>query len=137
MNSALFELERRRPVWEALSELFLNDLVLDDGTLAIRLADKAIESGYTIDDLQRILVEEVAPALYPSVYVIGGWDVFPIDALEKAILRPSGVVYWLERLILMRPALWVVWPDWRKLKKQLSKALIGSGVDSAADLPGS
>jgi len=119
MEVAPVELWRRRPVWETLSELFLNDLALDDGRLAKHLAEAAIAAGYTIGDLERILVEEVAPAMYPAVYVIGGWEMFPVEALEKAVLQRKGAFYWFERLVLMRPALWVVWPDWRKLKRQV------------------
>ena len=70
LRPAVFELERRRPVWDALAELFLNDSAFEDDERADWLLRKMAESGYTVQELESILVEEVAPALYPGTHDI-------------------------------------------------------------------
>ena len=60
-------------------------------------------------------------------YDICGYEIVPLDWLEGLILQPRGVWYWLSRILFMRPALWVVWPDWRKWKARHIKEITSMG----------
>ena len=133
LRPAVFELERRRPAWEALCELFINDSAFNDSAFsADKMADwllrKMAESGYTVQELESILVEEVAPALYPAIYDIWRPEIIPLDTLECLILQPRDARYWLSRILLMRPALWIVWPEWRKWKAKHEKGIASMGL---------
>ncbi|MGD9646037.1 MAG: hypothetical protein AB7U73_10005 [Pirellulales bacterium] len=61
MKTAREVLERRRPVWEVLSWLFL-DTELDHGQYA-QIASVLHRSGYSLDELHEILFRELHPAL--------------------------------------------------------------------------
>lgn len=78
------ELARRRPVWSALSELFLDTELQpsDHVWIARRLRD----SGYSDATLRRILVDEVAPACGGNLMsLVGEWAGFDERWLEERI----------------------------------------------------
>ena len=80
------EIDRRLPVWCALSRLFLDtDLQSQDyASIAARLRD----SGYSSDQLHRILSDEVAPAFASNlVSVAGEWAGWSEDAVRCLVLR--------------------------------------------------
>jgi hypothetical protein len=85
MRAAVQDLEARRPVWEALSTLFLDtDVSLLRDDRARQLAD----SPYTPQELDRILRDEVFPVCsWNSVSIAGEWAGFDPQWLEAAILR--------------------------------------------------
>ncbi len=64
------ELRRRRPVWKAFSELFL-DTQLSERDIR-RVAGIAADSGYTIKELRDIHLMEVAPAIGKNLRSIAG-----------------------------------------------------------------
>lgn len=121
MLAPALELERRRPVWQAMSELFL-DQEHDEETFS-QIARVCAESGYTDQELERIFAEEVAPQVYWNLYAVAGecWF-FPIEWLERQVLAGRGVGYWIDRLLLMRLAMRMVRDDWRRTKERLSDA---------------
>jgi hypothetical protein len=88
--AAADELERRRPVWEAMSEFFL-DTELDSADHN-RIAQILIESGYSMDQLERILWRELCPVLGANLLPVAGeWKGFNMQSVEQQILqRPSG-----------------------------------------------
>jgi hypothetical protein len=69
------DIERRLPVWHALSDLFLDTEQQDEDYRAI--AHRLNESGYDKSELRRILDREVAPAFAFNLFAIaghwGGW----------------------------------------------------------------
>ena len=85
MKPAATDLANRRPVWEALSDLFLDtDVSLSRAWRASLLA----ASPYSIDDLERILIDEVYPICkYNLLSVAGEWAGFDQAWLEGRILR--------------------------------------------------
>ncbi len=94
------EIRGRRPVWIALSELWL-DTELQDRDLD-RIARVLHESGYDRDALERILAEEVAPVIYRNLYSVAGvWTGFDPDWLCAEVsrrLRTRGPIRaWLLR----------------------------------------
>ncbi|MDR2880545.1 MAG: hypothetical protein LBV29_01400 [Azoarcus sp.] len=63
------EVERRKPVWTALSEFWL-DTELDDNDLR-RIARAAAASGYSVSELRDIYLYEIAPIVGPNLLPFG------------------------------------------------------------------
>lgn len=96
------ELARRRPVWAALSELFL-DAELEEADYR-RMACTLRDSGYAPAEWQGILRTEVAPVVGGNLFsAAGGWAGFGAAWLEAAILardpRATLRSRWAMRLI--------------------------------------
>lgn len=95
------ELERRRPVWAALSEVWL-DNELDDAQRE-RLAEELARSPFDERELRAIHAHEVARALASNLdSVAGEWGGFDRAWLEarcrEAAERRTGALgRWLER----------------------------------------
>ncbi|MDJ0943808.1 MAG: hypothetical protein QNJ30_10095 [Kiloniellales bacterium] len=94
------EIQDRRPVWVALSELWLDTELQDRDFDHIARVLRA--SGYDRDALDRILAEEVAPVVYLNLYSVAGvWTGFDPDWLCAEIsrrLRTRGPIRaWLVR----------------------------------------
>ncbi len=78
------DLAQRRPVWLALSELFLDT---DIETLLPSLAHALAASAYSEAELERILRDEVQPLLQWNLLSVAGvWDGFDAEWLEHSIL---------------------------------------------------
>jgi hypothetical protein len=97
MRAASFELERRRPVWEALSELYLDvELQSEDHQ---RIARVLSASGYSEFELEQILRREVGPLLFVNLLSVAGeWTGFDLGWLEASILRSERRRDWLQWL---------------------------------------
>lgn len=75
----------RKPVWSALSDLFLDTDVTLHYDYIVRTC---AASPFTIDELEAILKNEVAPVVLPNLYDIAGeWAGFDEDWLVKAICK--------------------------------------------------
>ena len=79
------DIESRRPVWQALSDLFLDtDTSLSRSWRASQLS----QSPYYLEELEEILVAEVYPVCRGNLFCIAGeWSSFDIQWLESQILR--------------------------------------------------
>jgi hypothetical protein len=79
-------IQARLPLWEALSDLWL-DTQLSDAYME-GIARVMDESGLTIDELWRVYSYEVAPVVYMNVYSFAGqWLGFSSDWLRTEIVR--------------------------------------------------
>lgn len=107
------EIESRRPVWVALSGLFL-DTELSPEDLA-ELATQLAESPYSIAELEKVLRFEVAPGLIANLKSPAGeWAGFDEQEL---VSRLSGR---LGRKPLLRPSIpRMIRPQWDRLKEQI------------------
>lgn len=85
LEPAIDDLAAREPAWLALSEMFLDT----DVTLSRRWRAQALAaSGYSVAQLERILVEEVSPACRINLWCVAGvWDGFDPAWLRERILR--------------------------------------------------
>jgi hypothetical protein len=85
MKPVAVDLDTRRPVWRALSDLYLDNSYRD----FVRAAARALApSLYTLDELREILWLEVHPVLVWNLWApIGVWDGFDLDWLAGCILR--------------------------------------------------
>lgn len=89
LKPATEDLSRRRPVWDALSTLFLDT---DTSLLRPWRAQVLAASDYTVAELEQILLDEVSPACTANLRVItGAWAGFDLNWLEERIVsrRPS------------------------------------------------
>jgi hypothetical protein len=83
------DIERRRPVWSALSDLFL-DTELDESALRC-IAQRLVDSGYMDDELAAILYGEVFPVcIWNMLCVAGEWEVIDTNWLQERILGNEG-----------------------------------------------
>ena len=79
------DIDRRTPVWQALSEFYLDTELQPADLETIRLV--FAQSGYSIDEIKRINYEEVAPVLIDNlVSPAGVWSGFNNDWLIEVIL---------------------------------------------------
>jgi len=85
MNVSIEEIQTRRPVWLALSELFLDTDVSYSYDYIVR---ECAQSSYSIEQLYSILKEEVAPVCFANLYgVAGEWSGFDEQWLVDNILK--------------------------------------------------
>lgn len=79
------EIERRFPVWDTLSELFL-DTELDE-TSHKYIARVILESGFTPEEIHHILWHEVFPSVGDNLRSVAGeWAGFNPEWLKSRIL---------------------------------------------------
>jgi len=90
MTLSADEIARRRPVWEAMSALFL-DAQLDADDHA-GIADVLVASGYSLAELERILWAELCPVLWTNAASVAGeWRGFDMEYVQGQIVsRPAG-----------------------------------------------
>ncbi|QNN69364.1 DUF7079 family protein [Thermomonas carbonis] len=119
MKFAAKELEIRRPLWIALSELYL-----DTEPDWERVASICAASPFDISELRRILFDEVHPIVHSNLWAAAGvWDGFNEDWLVTSILARKR-----------RPLIRLPWPEerrtpWRELKPHIISAR--KGVETA------
>lgn len=83
--SAINDLEERKTIWFALSDLFLDTDVTLSYDYIIRVC---ASSKYSIDELAMILKDEVAPACSSNLYCVAGeWAGFDEDWLQNKIIK--------------------------------------------------
>jgi hypothetical protein len=115
LPSAKDDLRRRRWVWQALSDLFLDEQITED-TLHY-IARVVAECGYSADELEAIYRTEVAPAVAFNAFdPAGTWGYFDTVWLEGRILRRRGLGYWFNRWIVSPLPIRALRQQWRKLK---------------------
>jgi len=91
------DLEKRRPVWLALSEFWLDTELLDDDLK--RIASVLASSPYSIPELREIERFEVAPVLWGNlVQTAGEWAGWDPDGLFVECAKRAR----LERTLLRR-----------------------------------
>jgi hypothetical protein len=105
----------RRPVWEALSTLFLDtDVSLDRAFRARVLA----ESPYSVAELETILADEVFPVCGWNLFGIAGeWAGFDPEWLEERITKRIRRGVRLRLGFGHRLIRWT--PEWRATKNEI------------------
>ena len=98
------DLAARRPVWQALSQLYLDtDIESNLPGIAATLA----AAPYTLAQLHEILRFEVNPVLHWNLHATAGvWSGFDAQWLEQEILRRSRHPRWLRALATQRALRW-------------------------------
>jgi len=108
-------IRRRKPVWAALSELWL-DTELDENQLR-GIAQVLIDSGFDSAKLRQIYLYEVAPVVYRNLLIpAGNWSGFDEDWLYKTIvesLATRGKFAWLLIRLRRKPMTSATEESWR------------------------
>ncbi len=115
--SALNDIEQRRPVWNALADLFLDT---DTSLSRAWRAEQLAASPYTLDELQGILIYEVYPVCWTNMLSVAGeWSGFDPEQLEERILAGSKSRFaFLRRFTLGRLSV-LFSSEWRATKIQI------------------
>ncbi len=90
------DLVRRRPVWEALSTLFLDTEI--DAAWRAQIVATRLASGYTDAELDAILWDDISPVLHTNLLApVGEWAGFDMEWVEQQILaaRPTRLRRWV------------------------------------------
>lgn len=117
------EIARRVPVWAALAELFL-DTELQDYHYRY-IADRLLDSGYGLQELEKIFRAEVAPVFYTNLSAVAGeWQPWSADFVKERVLeylnkRPTLLERFLPRGWLQDRRLTHVQERWESLRRLL------------------
>lgn len=83
------EIARRAPVWTALAELFLDTELQDYQRQYI--VDTLRQSGYSLEELQNIFSQEVAPVFHANLRTMTGeWQPWSADFVKERVLAYLG-----------------------------------------------
>ena len=107
------EVEERRPVWDALSCLFLR---AETRPLEGMIVDRLARSPYTLDEIEDILVREVRPVCRWNALV---WDHITFDEewLGREIRRRKSRLARFPTLGPVVRAMLAVRPQWRRIRR--------------------
>lgn len=115
------EIERRAPVWRALSDLFL-DTELDEADFAI-IAETIRAAGLSADQAEEILRREVAPVFWMNlIQVAGEWTPWSESQARDLVCehlrsRPRYLAWFDSLKSPLRVAM--VMPEWRQVRAYL------------------
>jgi hypothetical protein len=122
--NAPVDIERRAPVWEALSELFVGKELQDYDYAAMTKTLR--RSGYSLDELECVLYQEVAPVFRSNlsslvVPEMEGWARDTVAAEVSAYLqrKPSVMSRLLKRFISTRALPELAHDRWIKVRARL------------------
>lgn len=108
------DLDRRRRVWEVLSELYL-DTELDDRDNE-RIAAVLVASGYSVGQLEEILYREIHPVLRANLLSVAGeWTGFDLSWIEEQILRRRP----RRSSVAFIPGKWLVRNAWAAIEAKI------------------
>ena len=111
------DVEARAPVWDALSELFLDTSLIPDDINRISKALAA--SPYSLEALDEILQWEVYPACHTNLWWIAGeWMAFDREWLQARIQKGSSPVGRLFAATLGRLGVRTS-IEWKRIKHQV------------------
>jgi hypothetical protein len=115
------EINRRLPVWCALSEMFV-DTEFDD-VAAASMTRQLRASGMAVDVLDRILRDEVAPVFHRNVFA-GNWTGWPPEEVRRRVTahlaRRPGPLGRLLAPMLGRLRMSPFESSWREVRRRLA-----------------
>lgn len=121
----LDEISRRSRVWCALSELYLDTQLTDADLTAIA---RTIQSaGFTADEAETILKEEVAPVFWTNhLQVAGEWQPFAPDQVEQLVQdrlerKSRNPIFRMLREFWNGVRIRSVKHDWHRIKQELRR----------------
>lgn len=115
MNLAPDALARRRAAWQVFSDFYLDT---DPAEFHDSAARDLARLPFSLDELERILVDEVHPALCGNLLIVAGeWSGFDADWVADRIRRQQSRPRWLRpRGRLLR---WMARDTWKHLAPRI------------------
>jgi hypothetical protein len=111
------DLPRRRPVWDALSNLFL-DTELTEKDLRW-IAGVLLDSGYDDAQLDHVLFNEVFPVCIANLRSPAGeWTFFDLDWLQERVLRNEK--RFLKVWRVLEPDRGLIEGNWKRVRQFVS-----------------
>ena len=124
------DIQRRRPVWTALADLFL-DTELQEADLR-HVARVLVASGYTDAEVEEILYGEVFPVCIRNMRSVAGeWAGFDTDWLQGRILANAGK-FWKEWRVF-QPDRWMIREEWEKVVAYVRELRDGADVPNCPE----
>jgi hypothetical protein len=131
------EIEKRFPVWNVLSDLFLDTEL--DATTHKYIAKVIVESGYEPDEIHEILWREVLPAVGDNLRIVAGeWAGFNHEWLKDRILTVKAQDAFIlagDGLISVDALIDITKQEWVKvcsyMPSNFSEPLLGACKDIA------
>jgi hypothetical protein len=118
MKPAIEDVANRRPVWDALSDLFLDDELQPSDFEHI--AQTLAASPYLLEEIENTLYGEVYPiCIWNMLSVAGEWGMFDGDRLQAAILRRQQ--RWVKIPRFLQMGRWMVRKPWQQIKKLIQE----------------
>ena len=112
------DLENRRPVWLALSELFL-DTELEDHNLSY-IARTLTQAPYSFTEIETILYQEVYPVCILNLGLFpGAWDGFDEEWLEESILKHLNRKWTIRNIFQLKR--FMIRDDWNRVTALYSR----------------
>ena len=106
------ELERRRPVWDVMSDVFLDT---ETRWGMPRIALVLAQSGYSAEELEAIWEQEIVPECgWNLLQAAGAWALFVVDE-DRLTERAEGKRTLLDRMMGVASPL-VIGGQWRAIK---------------------
>jgi hypothetical protein len=96
----LKEVERRKPVWQALSNMYLDTDNTEEEFQ--RIAKVIMSAGYSIDEADIINRQEVFPLVGTNLLSVAGdwaWDSYDQELIAHAVVSLRRKSTWFGRLI--------------------------------------
>jgi hypothetical protein len=124
-------IQRRRPLWTALSQLWL-DTELSAADLE-RIARTMADSGLTIEELRQVYLVEVAPVVSPNLHSVAGeWAGFDEAWLCDQIIRnlrdrPRRTRFRAWFPLTRRAMVYATEEDWKTLVELVRRIREGTG----------
>lgn len=119
MKPTEVQIEERLPIWDALSEFFL-DTELEPNDYE-RIAQRLAASAYSENEIEDILVCEVCPVCrWNMVSVAGEWSGFDEEWLKEKIGARYGKRFRFQFLFASRHR-WMYARHWNKVKSRISE----------------
>ena len=120
------DLPNRTPVWQALSELFLDTWF--DSADRDRIAAVLAASPYTMQELDEILLWEVYPVCWSNMYAIAGeWEDFDPEWLQARILRGPSLIRKIWTATMGRLSVYCFF-DWKRIKVRIQARRADGGL---------
>lgn len=111
------EVEKRAPVWAALSNLFLDT---DIALLHAYIAKELAASPYADDELLQILRTEAGPTFGTNMFSIAGewvgWSAAEARELVTGYLRLPSPLQWFRRFVTRGVVEHVIASDWPRIR---------------------
>ena len=112
---------RRVTAWTILANLFLDTWF--DGKQYCRFAEDLIDTGFSDEQLEAMLRDEVAPVFGVNLLSVAGewvpWDETEVRNLMAAAVRADGKMP-LGKRIIGRLTYRLAWCDWLRLKSTMA-----------------